>query len=213
MTDQSVLNEGLAMSPRTVDRNEKMNQIKRAALRVFARKGISRAKMIDIAEAAGVGKGTLYEYFPSKERLIVGAFGTVIEDFNRTVAAGMAEVASPREKLEAYIRASCEFYSKNRSHLEVLFDIWGMAVPRVDNQILFADFKPAYEAALRLLTDVIEEGVSVGVFRPLASDSAASLILAMLDGLVAQAVLGLTDIDDNELPHRVTKMVLEGVTR
>ena len=59
------------MTPRIVDREAKRKQILGAAMTVFARKGINDFRMIEIAEAANMGKGTLYEYFPSKDELII----------------------------------------------------------------------------------------------------------------------------------------------
>jgi AcrR family transcriptional regulator len=52
--------------PRPPDRFERLRQ---AALRVFARKGLRRARMADVARAAGLSPGTLYTYFASKEAL------------------------------------------------------------------------------------------------------------------------------------------------
>ncbi|RMF59539.1 MAG: TetR/AcrR family transcriptional regulator, partial [Calditrichaeota bacterium] len=49
------------MSPKVVDKTAKRQEILDAALRVFARKGFKNTKMIDIAEEARIGKGTIYE--------------------------------------------------------------------------------------------------------------------------------------------------------
>lgn len=52
--------------------DEKRSAILDAALRVFAKRGFAAARMSDIAIAAGVGKGTVYLYFESKEELLLG---------------------------------------------------------------------------------------------------------------------------------------------
>ena len=62
------------MSPKVVDRQKKREKILRAALKVFSDRGMTEFKMIDIATAAGIGKGTIYEYFSSKEDIIAGCF-------------------------------------------------------------------------------------------------------------------------------------------
>ena len=61
----------------------KRDQILNAARMVFSRGGLEKGKMADIAKEAGVGKGTVYEYFQSKEKLfnaivtgIVSCFGS-----------------------------------------------------------------------------------------------------------------------------------------
>src|ERR1700758_3107167 len=46
----------------------------RAALALFARKGFAEATVEDITEAADVGKGTFFNYFPSKDHILI-AFG------------------------------------------------------------------------------------------------------------------------------------------
>ncbi len=55
--------------PKIVDKAAKRQEILEAAIAVFAEKGYHAAKMADIAVAAGMGKGTLYEYFSTKEAL------------------------------------------------------------------------------------------------------------------------------------------------
>ena len=55
--------------PKIVDKAAKRQEILEAAIAVFVEKGYHSAKMADIAVAAGMGKGTLYEYFPTKESL------------------------------------------------------------------------------------------------------------------------------------------------
>ncbi|RKY95395.1 MAG: hypothetical protein DRQ06_03770, partial [Candidatus Hydrothermota bacterium] len=52
-------------------REEKKRQIQRAALLAFSRKGYHRTTMRDIADFAGIGKSTIYEYFDSKEELFL----------------------------------------------------------------------------------------------------------------------------------------------
>ncbi|MDP6593244.1 MAG: helix-turn-helix domain-containing protein, partial [Candidatus Marinimicrobia bacterium] len=47
----------------------KRTQIIQAAIKVFARKGLERGKIADVAKEAGIGKGTVYEYFRSKEEI------------------------------------------------------------------------------------------------------------------------------------------------
>ena len=50
---------------------ERPRQILGAALDVFAEKGFARATMDEIAEAAGITKGTIYLYFKSKKDLLL----------------------------------------------------------------------------------------------------------------------------------------------
>src|SRR3546814_8314834 len=57
--------------PKIVDKDAKRLSLIEAAAIVFAREGFARTKMAHIAAEAGVGKGTLYEYFASKNELFL----------------------------------------------------------------------------------------------------------------------------------------------
>src|SRR5437868_15429629 len=48
----------------------------RAALQLFAQKGFAETTVADITEAADVGKGTFFNYFPSKDHILL-AFGEI----------------------------------------------------------------------------------------------------------------------------------------
>ncbi|MDO4553199.1 MAG: helix-turn-helix domain-containing protein, partial [Bacillota bacterium] len=55
-------------------RSDKRERILKAALGLVLERGLDETRVIDIARAAGVGKGTVYEYFPSKEALYLELF-------------------------------------------------------------------------------------------------------------------------------------------
>ena len=59
---------------RNAQKATKRNQIVEAAARVFSRSGYSNAVVADIALQANIGKGTIYEYFKSKEALFFAVF-------------------------------------------------------------------------------------------------------------------------------------------
>ncbi|MFM8439647.1 MAG: TetR/AcrR family transcriptional regulator, partial [Candidatus Kapaibacterium sp.] len=55
-------------------RTAKRDLLVRAAVTVFSQKGFHAAKMQEIADAAGVGKGTMYEYFDTKDELFLAVY-------------------------------------------------------------------------------------------------------------------------------------------
>lgn len=61
-------------------RQENTRAILNAALDVFTEKGFSEARVSDIAERAGIAKGTVYLYFDSKEALFEGVLTDLIDD-------------------------------------------------------------------------------------------------------------------------------------
>ena len=57
--------------PKRVDREQMQHGILDAAMKVYAQKGYHVATIADVAEAAGLGKGTLYLYFKNKEAIAI----------------------------------------------------------------------------------------------------------------------------------------------
>ena len=74
-----------------------------AATAVFAAKGYASTRVADIAEHAGVGKGTVYEYFSSKEELLFAVFESINEKISTRVSVTLSKDGSAREKLLALL--------------------------------------------------------------------------------------------------------------
>ena len=73
MTDRSVKKKD------NMDKEEKKVLIISAALKVFSKSGYSKTSIQDISDFAGIGKGTVYQYFRSKEELFKSCFDFYIE--------------------------------------------------------------------------------------------------------------------------------------
>src|SRR5207248_6959006 len=73
----------------------------RAALQLFAQKGFLETTVEDITEAADVGKGTFFNYFPSKYHILI-AFG---EMQLGKLEAAVAEVRRTNEPIPQFLRA------------------------------------------------------------------------------------------------------------
>lgn len=100
-------------------------QILNAALRVFARDGISRSRIADIAAEAGISTSTLYEYYASKEDLAyeVPSFhlAAFFEDY-RTAVAGRT---SARDRLLLYLSMSSDFAREHADWARLFYlEIW-----------------------------------------------------------------------------------------
>lgn len=111
---------------RKQDRSKRTaQQILNAALRVFARDGISRSRIADIAAEAGISTSNLYEYYRSKEDLAydvpLSHLATFFEDF-RVAVAGKT---SARERLLLYFSMSADYAREHAEWARLLYlEIW-----------------------------------------------------------------------------------------
>ena len=98
-------------------REEKHTDIMQAAIRVFSKHGFDGAKMEYIAKEAGIGKGTVYEYFESKERLFEEILKFSIEEFRLGLKDCMDQGETIEERLQNYSRFNVEFLN---SHMDIV---------------------------------------------------------------------------------------------
>ena len=96
------------MSPRYVNREEKTRMIARAALALYARKGFAATGVDQIAAAAGVGKGTLYEYFESKADIFVAAILEWMKQLTEQFADRLEKIDDPVQQLRAFTEMTIE---------------------------------------------------------------------------------------------------------
>lgn len=199
------------MTPKIVDKTAKRKLIIDGALKVFARSGLYDFKMIEVAEEAGVGKGTLYEYFPSKDALIAGSFALFMEEFESHLASQLQPEDDPAAQIERLISSSMEFCLAEKERLDALFDFYAAAIPKHDGKSILGDLAPNYRHMIGWVAEIVADGVKRGIFRPVDDKLVASMILALLDGLLFQAALGVTQLDVNKTAHGVSQMLLHGL--
>jgi AcrR family transcriptional regulator len=100
-------------------------EILRAALRVFARDGISRARIGDIASEAGMPVSSLYDYFPSKEDLAYAVPQEHLTRFFAEYSEASAEKRTFKERLRLYLWLAADFARRNPEWARTLYlEIW-----------------------------------------------------------------------------------------
>lgn len=97
-----------------------------AASAVFAHKGFAAASVDDIARAAGVAKGTIYLYYPSKHDLYWAALESGIVVLHQAVRAAVAAVPlSLRDQLTAIARTKLTHFDQRRDFFRIFFSELG----------------------------------------------------------------------------------------
>ena len=89
-------------------------EVARAALEMFARDGFEQTTMDDIADALGVGRRTLFRYFPSKNDIVWGDFERVLDRLRTLLDATPADVPIMRALAEAIVESNR--YQPNQLH-------------------------------------------------------------------------------------------------
>jgi AcrR family transcriptional regulator len=155
-----------------------------AARDVFFRDGFVHANLDEVAQRAGVAKGTLYRYFDNKGELYVAVLvhnGAIFEQRMREAAASAQEPAEQIRRLGRF------YYEHWTSHPEYFRIFWAL-----DNQEVIGELPPAvvaevtklWEECLRILADVVRGGIQLGAFRPCDEWVMANVLWTASNGLI-----------------------------
>jgi AcrR family transcriptional regulator len=184
--------------------------IYKAAIDVFAESGFDQAKMDEIAQAAGVAKGTIYYHFKSKEELFVGLMNEGIEKLIDYVKRTVERHVSPVDQLKALIEAHVVFFIKNRKLARLLLN---EAFGSKERQI---QFRKEIRRYLMFIEELLQYGVESGAFALSRTAEAASAIFGAASVLALQKIYLYEDhaIEDveKEIPA-ITKILCQMVFR
>src|ERR1051326_2352900 len=92
----------------------RVQSIQDATMRVIARKGMAAATMQEIAEEAGVAKGTIYLYFRDRDELVEKTFENAMSQLHARVDAALELDVAFEQKLRAMLAAVSGFFRENR---------------------------------------------------------------------------------------------------
>lgn len=179
------------MSP-TGRSGDKRRAIFDAAEKAFGTHGYAAATMEKIAVDAGISKGSIYNYFRSKQDLFM-------ELFTRSVAGDEADVDTLLNQpipASRKIEALLDIWFKSFEHYQkigaLFLEYWATAAREHREGGLAATFQQMYARWRERIAAIITQGVDSGEFRrELDTQWVVSAIMAMLDGLVIQAIVGM----------------------
>ncbi len=197
--------------PRLVNKQQKREIILQAALRVFAQKGFAATKMNDIAQQAGIGKGTLYEYFTSKEDLFFETFFHLFEQYDQIFQEKLQLTPNPIEKIKLIIQIYfVEFTQQNFDFMQIMMDYW-MASARQHHHQNF-NLLSLYKNYIQLIAQILQEGIEQNIFRPHNTQHYASILLGLLDGLFLQLFLEPQLFDVPAMGQSICEMFIHSLT-
>lgn len=152
-------------------------EILEAALAAFAERGFAATRLEDVAERAGVTKGTLYLYFRNKEDLFKAV---VRRELVPNIEMAEAMVAGSRAPNVVLLEQLVGFFS--RVMASPLSAIPKLVLTEASNFPDLARFylEEVVDRGKALFRGVIERGVAAGEFRPVDAESAVVCVLAPL---------------------------------
>jgi len=185
--------------PKIVDSEEQRRDIRDAARRVFARRGVAGTGLVHVAEAAGMRRSSLYHYYPDKAALVRDLARDLLRDEEALFEAALRGVGSPLQRIERL--------AGSMAHV---FDAWG-SIGRVTLDLRNLDtrqFRRFFRNVRALLGKLIVEGQAAGeIDADLDAELAGATIIGAMDGLLLQKLADPSAFSDPEALSRTLRTV------
>ncbi len=186
---------------------ERRAQILRAARSVFIEEGFLVARVSDVAKRAGLSKGAVYFYFPSKKELFLAlvheehenthAFIDEAERDNRPAHIKLLDLGQRYMQYFAGLKTPPKFFLM-------------MTEQAVRDETIREEVQAVHQRFLDAVTGIIAQGVAEGTFRPLDPSIVAQMLKAMIDGFAGESAIGVRP-DTLALKTDGINLILNGI--
>jgi AcrR family transcriptional regulator len=179
------------------------------ARQLFARMGMDRTTMNDIAQAAQKGRRTLYTYFRSKEDIFLAVVESELDKLNRTLRNFAAQKLPADEKLIAFIYLRLDavkaiVFQNGTLRAKFFRDIWRVAKARKKFDL----------QEIEIIENILEEGVREGTFTIPDTRITALTLHYALKGLEVPYIRGFMGTTEAELAshkENVMHLIFNGI--
>jgi AcrR family transcriptional regulator len=186
------------MSPRPRLDHVRRPELLNAAAAVIRRRGLARARVVDVAEEAGTSAASVLYYFASKAELVKEALTATEERYYEELAVELAGTDSARERLVLIVESS---YGEGDYDAALWMELWARALRDAELAGTRAELDRRWR---RTIAEVVRYGQERGEFGPADPEQFAILLAALLDGLAVQIALH----DSEVTPERVRALAL-----
>lgn len=166
--------------PLTKEEQEKRrHEIFHQVVQIFSKKGFYETSMREIADAAGLGKSTLYDYFKTKDEILIYFFEDQLRDMTQEAQKIALQNLSADERLRQITEKYLESLQANKSlFLKLMQESQRL---KLESQKQVQAKRYGYQDLIRAL---IDEGIREGVFRKVNSLLAARLLISSISSAV-----------------------------
>ena len=194
--------EAAKLGRRERKKMQSRQEILEAAVKNFSEKGYSKTSIADIMETADLGTGTFYNYFQSKESVLMCLLTRLVQQVADALRENRAAGKSQIELLDIACQVTAAFLDENRFVLPLFLSASTMAeIKDRGESIPTPGFKPVY-------TKIIEEGQRVGEIR---TDVPAALIAEMFHSIFQAAAFSKLQLSFQENVALKTRLLLDGI--
>ena len=160
---------------------ETYEKILSAAHSLFVQQGYTATSMRQVAEAAGIGKATIYHHFPDKQAILMALLDRRTSSVDVALQLVRSET-DPRCRIQVATEASVNFLLESADIVQIV----RREIPGGRDQMQ-EGVTAFFREYMALLADAIQHGIEQGIFRPVNPAETARVLMAMIQGTFAMA--------------------------
>ena len=189
----------------------RIQSIQEATMRVISRKGMAAATMQEIAEEAGVAKGTIYLYFRDRDELVEKTFESAMAELAEQVDQALDQPMAIETKIRAVMTAQLAFFARNREFFRLYISLRMPEGTPERQRRQKRTCQPQYRQRAQKLAAALEEAMERGEIRRVDS---YRLALFIVEGSTAVILERLTEesspIEEADVEF-IVSLILDGV--
>ena len=191
----------------------RIQSIQEATMRVIARKGMAAATVQEIADEAGVAKGTIYLYFRDRDELVERTFDTAIAQLMAQLDAVLEQDRPFDEMIHSIMAAKIGFFNAHREFFRLYLSLrmpeGPVARPRRRKQTCH----PQYRARAERLAGVLKRAMERGEVRVMDPYRLAVFIIEGSTAVIIERLGEESSPPEAEDVDFIAGLVLDGVRK
>ena len=162
--------------PKIVDKEQKRRDIAMSCSDLIYDVGMKKLTVAQVAKTAGIGKGTVYEYFENKEDIIFEIINTHIEEYHAEFLRSIKDVNTTKEKIFHFFKFVLDDSAENMKHFNGYKEYLSIALSE-DNESM-KGFNTSCDVFFRVQVEsIIKEGIENKELIPEAINFCESLLV------------------------------------
>jgi AcrR family transcriptional regulator len=179
-----------------------------AATNLFARFGLEKTTMEDIAKAAKKGKSSLYYYFKSKEQVFAEVIRYEIAGLKSAIVEAIEKEADPRNKLRKFVNTRLSYLNEKADQYITIKDEYLMHYAFIEN--LTVDYSNWEIATIK---NILEYGQDQGLFEITDLETVSNAFFFALKGLEYPWAINLPLEKIEKSANALIDVLLNGISK
>jgi len=158
---------------------DKRQEIAHAAAGLFFQQGFNETSVNQIAKKVGIGKSTIYDYFSSKDEIILFLLDEPLAEIRILAKEIVGEGGSPADRMSRILEMHLDILLRDKAFIfKLSFEFQRLPI---DVQVIHETKRQDYQEILRGL---VQEGIDDGCFRRVDPDLTVKILLSVLSSVI-----------------------------